>query len=185
MRGHMSLVEALKEAGYAPTQEFHVCRSLHPSEMQHHHSQRRTRCSRASSAFPNNAPLEPPHDARGPPRVFIGLNLIVPLSRRRWRANPASVDVRGVKKKGGSFKHPPSTSESGRKFRPLKTDVFSRAEYGASFYRQKNTRSPTRFTFSWTPRALAAAPRRCRTAAGVSPLPGVRRPVSPAGTFLM
>ena len=53
------------------------------------------------------------------------------------------------------------------------------------FYRQKNTQSPTRFTVSWTPSALAAAPNLRRTAAGVSPFPGVRRPVSPAATFLI
>ena len=53
------------------------------------------------------------------------------------------------------------------------------------FYRQKYTRSPMRFTVNRTPSALAAAPNLLRTAAGVSPLPGVRRPVSPTVTFLI
>ena len=53
--------------------------------------------------------------------------VISSLPRGRSQANHASVDLPRVKKKGGSFKHPPSTSESGRKFRPLKTDVFTAA----------------------------------------------------------
>ena len=49
----------------------------------------------------------------------------------RARAEGKPIGKRGPdrkprRKKGGGFKHPPFTSESSRKFRPLKRDVISR-----------------------------------------------------------
>ena len=46
----------------------------------------------------------------------------VPREGPSASANP----IKGHAEKGGSFKHPPSRSESGQKFRPLKRDGFTR-----------------------------------------------------------
>ena len=49
------------------------------------------------------------------------------IARARAEGKPIGKrgpDKKATEKKGGSFKHPPPTSESGRKYRWLKTDVF-------------------------------------------------------------